>query len=151
MPYWRNCCNAPSTARRRSSAPSPVKLFAIVYLPYGAAAAGAGETKARCRVLEDLHWAIMFADAGHLFRLITQAPMPCIAQPPKRISETGKIGPALEVCRPYLWKSRSSPYPRGSGIWCATSRWQHADTKLSEVIQNKSEGNPFFVEGSSGR
>lgn len=104
-------------------------------------------------VLEDVHWADLSSLEllEHLFRLITHAPIAFIllSRPKQEASENwDKLGPALEGYRPYLLEIPLKPLSgQASGdLVRGLLEGSMLPQKLSAVIMNKSEGNPFFVE-----
>ena len=104
-------------------------------------------------VLEDLHWADQSSLEllDHHFRLITQAPIAFVLLSRPKQESSGnweKLGPPLEGCRPYLLEIPLKPLSgvASGDLVCGLLDGSLLPTKLSEVIQNKSEGNPFFVE-----
>jgi tetratricopeptide (TPR) repeat protein len=104
-------------------------------------------------VLEDLHWAdhSSLELLEHLFRLITQAPIAFVLLSRPKQESAGnweKLGPALEDYRPYLLEIPLRPLSgEASGnLVRGLLDGSMLPKKLLEIIQNKSEGNPFFVE-----
>lgn len=104
-------------------------------------------------VLEDVHWADLSSLEllEHLFRLITQAPIAFILLSRPKQEASGnweKLGPTLEDYRPYLLEIPLKPLSgQASGdLVRGLLEGSMLPQKLSEVILNKSEGNPFFVE-----
>jgi class 3 adenylate cyclase len=104
-------------------------------------------------MLEDLHWAdhSSLELLEHLFRLITQAPIAFVLlSRPKREASGNweKLGPALESYRPYFLQIPLKPLSGEASVDLVRGLLEGSmlPQKLSEVILNKSEGNPFFVE-----
>lgn len=104
-------------------------------------------------VLEDVHWTDLSSLEllEPLFRLITHAPIAFIllSRPKQEASENwDKLGPALEGYRPYLLEIPLKPLSgqASSDLVRGLLEGSMLPQKLSEVILNKSEGNPFFVE-----
>jgi class 3 adenylate cyclase len=104
-------------------------------------------------MLEDLHWAdhSSLELLEHLFRLITQAPIAFVLlSRPKREAAGNweKLGPALEGYRPYFLEIPLKPLSgEASGdLVRGLLEGSMLPPRLAEVILNKSEGNPFFVE-----
>jgi class 3 adenylate cyclase/tetratricopeptide (TPR) repeat protein len=104
-------------------------------------------------VLEDVHWSDQSSLEllEHLLRLITQAPIAFVLPSRPKQESFGnweKLGPALEGCRPYLLEITLKPLSgEASGdLVRGLLDGGILPQKLAELIQNKSEGNPFFVE-----
>jgi class 3 adenylate cyclase/tetratricopeptide (TPR) repeat protein len=104
-------------------------------------------------VLEDLHWADQSSLdlLDHLLGLVTQAPIAFIvlSRPQQESSENWeKLGPTLEGYRSYLLEIPLKPLSgkASSDLVLGLLEGSVLPQKLSEVILNKSEGNPFFVE-----
>ena len=104
-------------------------------------------------VLEDLHWADQSSLEllEHLLRLITQAPIAFVLLSRPKQESSGnweKLDPALEGYRRYLLEITLKPLSgeASANLVCGLLDGGMLPTKLSEVIQSKSEGNPFFVE-----
>jgi class 3 adenylate cyclase/tetratricopeptide (TPR) repeat protein len=104
-------------------------------------------------VLEDLHWAdhSSLELLDHLFRLITQAPIAFVLLSRLKQESSGnweKLGPILEGYRPYLLEIPLKPLSgeASSDLVRGLLDGSMLPKQLSEVILNKSEGNPFFVE-----
>ena len=103
--------------------------------------------------LEDIHWAdhSSLELLDHLFALITQAPIAFVLlSRPKQESPANwaKLDAALEGYRPYFLEVPLKPLSgEASGnLVCGLLDGSILPHKLGEVILNKSEGNPFFVE-----
>lgn len=104
-------------------------------------------------VLEDIHWAdhSSLELLDHLFRLITQAPIAFIllSRPKQESPENWeKLGPTLENYRPYLLEIQLKPLSGevSGDLVRGLLSGSMLPEKLSKVVLNKSEGNPFFVE-----
>ncbi len=104
-------------------------------------------------VMEDLHWAdhSSLELLDHLFRLITQAPIAFVLlSRPKQESSVSweKLGPTLENYRPYLLEIPLKPLSgEASGdLVRGLLDGSMLPKNLAEVILDRSEGNPFFVE-----
>ena len=104
-------------------------------------------------VMEDLHWAdhSSLELLDHLFRLVTQAPIAFVLlSRPKQESPVSweKLGPTLENYRPYLLEIPLKPLSgEASGdLVRGLLDGSMLPKNLAEVILNRSEGNPFFVE-----
>jgi class 3 adenylate cyclase/tetratricopeptide (TPR) repeat protein len=104
-------------------------------------------------VLEDIHWAdhSSLELLDHLFRLITQAPIAFIllSRPKQESPENWeKLGPTLENYRPYLLEIQLKPLSGevSGDLVRGLLGGSMLSEKLSKVVLNKSEGNPFFVE-----
>ncbi|HUU92175.1 MAG TPA: adenylate/guanylate cyclase domain-containing protein, partial [Phycisphaerae bacterium] len=104
-------------------------------------------------VFEDVHWAdhSSLELLGHLFRLITQAPIAFVLLSRPKQESSGnweKLGPALEGYRPYLLEIPLKPLSGESSgdLVRGLLDGSMLPEELRTVILNKSEGNPFFVE-----
>jgi class 3 adenylate cyclase len=104
-------------------------------------------------VLEDFHWVdhSSLELLGHLLRLIAQAPIAFIllSRPKREAPENWEhLGPALEGYRPYLLEIPLKPLSSESSgaLVRGLLDGNMLPRRLAEVVLNKSEGNPFFVE-----
>jgi class 3 adenylate cyclase/tetratricopeptide (TPR) repeat protein len=104
-------------------------------------------------VLDDFHWAdhSSLELLNHLLQLITQAPIAFVLLSRPRRESSGnleKLGPALEACQPNVLEIQLTPLSGESSGDLVRELLDGSmlPAKLSEVILNKSEGNPFFVE-----
>jgi len=104
-------------------------------------------------VLEDVHWAdhSSLELLEHLFRLIAQAPIifVLLSRPKQESADNWrKLGPALEGYREHFLEIPLEPLSgEASGnLVRGLLNGSMLPKKLAHVIQNKSEGNPFFVE-----
>lgn len=104
-------------------------------------------------VLEDIHWAdhSSLELLDHLFGLINQAPIAFILLSRPKQESSGnweKLGLSLEGYRPYFLEIPLKPLSgEASGnLVRGLLEGSILPEKLAAVIQNKSEGNPFFVE-----
>ena len=105
-------------------------------------------------VLEDVHWAdhSSLELLEHLFRLITQAPIAFVllSRPKQESSGNWKnlVPPWKVIALVSRWKSLLKPLSgEASGdLVRGLLEGSTLPQKLSKVILNKSEGNPFFVE-----
>jgi predicted ATPase/class 3 adenylate cyclase len=104
-------------------------------------------------VLEDFHWAdhSSLELLDHLFRLITQVPIAFVLLSRPKQESSGnweKLGPTLEGYGPSLLEIPLTPLSgEASGdLVRGLLDGSMLPEKLPEVILDKSEGNPFFVE-----